>query len=117
MGRNKSYLNKFILRFNFKSFRIQSSKTKEKMNLFRIFYSCTSSNLNLWWFKNDFNLQAERFVDRKLDQADSALRKQQKKAKKWYHSLIGDENGVKLNELHIFLCAFTGGVAIGVASG
>lgn len=61
-------------------------------------------------------MQAERFVDRKLDQAEGALKKNQKKAKKWYSALIGDENGPKINNLHIFLCAFTGGVAIGLAS-
>lgn len=55
-------------------------------------------------------------VDRKLDQAESLLKKNQKKAKKWYSSLIGDETGPKINNLHIFLAAFTGGVFIGLAS-
>lgn len=62
-----------------------------------------------------FLLQAERFIDRKLDRAEDLLLRKQKKAKKWYSSLIGDENGVKLNELHIFIGAFVGGLAIGVA--
>ena len=60
-------------------------------------------------------LQAERFVDRKIDQAEDALKKKQKKAKKWYSSLIGDETGPKINDLHVFLIAFAGGVAIGSA--
>lgn len=68
-------------------------------------------------FFSSYLLQAERYVDRKIEKADNALRNKQNKAKKWYHSFLGDETGVKLNELHIFLCAFTGGVAIGVASG
>lgn len=54
-------------------------------------------------------------MDRKLDQAEDALKKNQRKAKKWYSNLIGDENGPKINNLHIFLMAFTGGVAIGLA--
>lgn len=62
------------------------------------------------------HLQAERFVDRKLDQAESALKKKQKKVKKWYSGLIGDESGPKINDLHIFIGAFIGGVALGIAS-
>lgn len=64
-----------------------------------------------------FSFQAERFVDRKLDQAESAMKKNQQKAKKWYSSLIGDEHGPKINNLHVFLFAFTGGVAIGLVTG
>lgn len=59
--------------------------------------------------------QAERFVDRKIDQAENAMKKGQKKANKWYTTLIGDETGPKINNLHIFLMSFTGGVAIGLA--
>lgn len=61
------------------------------------------------------NLQADRFIDRKLDQAESALKKKSKKAKKWYSAFIGDENGPKINELHIFVGAFIGGYFIGAA--
>uniref|UniRef100_A0A182NB25 glutaryl-CoA dehydrogenase (ETF) n=1 Tax=Anopheles dirus TaxID=7168 RepID=A0A182NB25_9DIPT len=60
--------------------------------------------------------KAERFVDRKLNQAEDALNKRSKKAKKWYTNLIGDESGCKVNDLHIFLCAFAAGVALGVAA-
>lgn len=63
-----------------------------------------------------FSLQAERFVDRKLNQAEDVLNKRTKKAKKWYTNLIGDETGCKVNDLHIFLCAFAAGVAIGVGT-
>jgi len=59
--------------------------------------------------------KAERFVDRKLDQAESALKKKSLKAKKWYSTLIGDESGPKINEFHIFLGAFVGGYALGVS--
>lgn len=60
--------------------------------------------------------QAERYVDRKIDQAENVMKKGQKKAKKWYSGFIGDESGPKINNLHIFLMGFTGGVAIGLAS-
>lgn len=63
-----------------------------------------------------FYSQAERFVDRKLEQAEGTLKKSQKKAKKWYAAFIGDDSGPKINNLHIFLLGFTGGVAIGLAS-
>lgn len=62
-----------------------------------------------------YNLQAERYVDRKMDQAESALKKKSLKAKKWYSALIGDENGPKINEFHIFLGAFIGGYFIGAS--
>lgn len=61
------------------------------------------------------NLQAERYVDRKLDQAESSLKKKSQKARKWYSAFIGDENGVKINEFHIFLGAFVGGYFIGAS--
>lgn len=60
--------------------------------------------------------QAERYVDRQIDQAENVMKKGQKKAKKWYTGLIGDDSGPKINNLHIFLLSFTGGVAIGLAS-
>lgn len=75
-----------------------------------------SNVLNIISFLLFFDLQAERFVDRKLDQAESALKKKQRKAIKWYSSLIGDENGPKINDLHLFVGAFLGGVAIGIAT-
>ncbi|XP_030384455.1 FUN14 domain-containing protein 1A [Scaptodrosophila lebanonensis] len=60
--------------------------------------------------------KAERFVDRKLDEAESLLQSKTSKAKKWYTKLIGDDNGPKINDLHIFLTGFVGGVALGVAT-
>lgn len=52
--------------------------------------------------------KAERFVDRKIDRID-------RKSRKWYSKLIGDENGARVNDLHIFLTAFIGGAVVGVA--
>lgn len=61
-------------------------------------------------------LQADRYLDRKLDQAENLLKKKGKSARKWYSKLIGDENGAKLNELHIFMLSFAAGVAIGIGT-
>lgn len=63
-----------------------------------------------------FELQADRFIDRKLDKAENMLNRGEKKAKKWYSRLIGDENGPRINDLHIFVTAFVGGVVLGVAT-
>lgn len=60
-------------------------------------------------------LQAERYVDRKIDQAEGVLKKNQKKAINWYATLLGDDSGPKINNFHIFLFGFTGGAAIGLA--
>ncbi|XP_030748371.1 FUN14 domain-containing protein 2 isoform X1 [Sitophilus oryzae] len=58
--------------------------------------------------------KAERYVDRKADQAVSKVKKGQQKAKKWYSSFTGDE--CKLKEVHIFIVSFAAGVAIGIGS-
>lgn len=60
--------------------------------------------------------QADRFVDRKLNQAEDILKKKQKSAKKWYSNMIGDANGPKLNEFHIFVISFAAGVALGIGT-
>jgi FUN14 domain-containing protein 1 len=44
------------------------------------------------------------------------LKAKGKKAKKWYSNLIGDSNGPKLNELHIFVISFAAGVALGLGT-
>lgn len=62
-------------------------------------------------------MQTERYLDRKLDKAENQLRGKSLKVKKWYAKYIGDEDGAKVNDLHIFLTAFVGGIALGIASG
>jgi len=62
-------------------------------------------------------LQTERYVDNQLDRAESLLTRNGKKVAKWYTKLIGDEEGPKVNDLHIFLASFFGGVALGIATG
>ncbi|KAG5889728.1 hypothetical protein JTB14_010202 [Gonioctena quinquepunctata] len=55
--------------------------------------------------------KTERFIDKKLDQAEDKLKKGQTKVKKWYS---GGE--WKLQEVHIFLVSFVAGVAIGIGT-
>lgn len=66
--------------------------------------------------KKSFYFQAERYLDRKSQQIEDKLKKSSKKARKWYTNLIGDENGPKINELHIFMFSFVAGMALGVGS-
>ncbi|XP_014246683.1 FUN14 domain-containing protein 2-like isoform X2 [Cimex lectularius] len=62
--------------------------------------------------------KVERFVDRKLDKVESALKKKERKAKTWYHrNVLGDEAYFAFQEIHVFLACFVAGLALGVASG
>lgn len=74
------------------------------------FLNCFRTLLTFCIFK------ADRFVDRKLDQVESLLNKKQKSVKKWYSNFIGDANGPKLNELHIFVISFAAGIALGLGT-
>lgn len=68
------------------------------------------------FFSTTFIFQADRYLDRKLDQAEDLMKKKQKNAKKWYSNFIGDKDGPKLNEFHIFVISFAAGIALGVGS-
>ncbi|KAF7286974.1 hypothetical protein GWI33_002818 [Rhynchophorus ferrugineus] len=57
---------------------------------------------------------AERFVDRKINQAEDKLKKNQKKAKNWFSRFSGEE--CKLQDVHIFIMSFAAGIAIGIGS-
>ncbi|XP_018325535.1 FUN14 domain-containing protein 1 isoform X1 [Agrilus planipennis] len=57
----------------------------------------------------------ERYVDRKIDKAEDILKKKQKTAKRWYTSIIGEEEW-KLKEIHIFCVSFIAGLALGVGT-
>lgn len=61
-------------------------------------------------------LQAERFIDRKLNQAEKNIRKQQSKAKRWYSGLLGEESNLQLTDAQIFIISFVAGLALGVAT-
>lgn len=52
-------------------------------------------------------------MDRKLDKAETLLKKQEAKTKKWYHGITGDEH-YRATETHVFLASFIAGLAIGL---
>ncbi|XP_030556646.1 FUN14 domain-containing protein 1 isoform X2 [Drosophila novamexicana] len=61
--------------------------------------------------------KTERYLDRKLDKAEDKLKGKTIKVRKWYAKYIGDEEGPKINDLHIFITSFIGGIALGIATG
>lgn len=61
--------------------------------------------------------QMERYVDKKLDKAEELLRKKERKAKRWFNRLSGDEDEFVFQEIHVFLASYLIGIAIGITSG
>ncbi|CAH0562430.1 unnamed protein product [Brassicogethes aeneus] len=59
--------------------------------------------------------KAERFIDRKIDQAEDKLKKNKGKAKRWYSNILGEEK-YEVKESHIFLISFVAGIAIGIGT-
>jgi FUN14 domain-containing protein 1 len=59
----------------------------------------------------------ERFVNRKLDKAEAALKKRERKVRSWYQVFINGEEDSYINEMHIFMASFVAGMAIGVLTG
>lgn len=57
----------------------------------------------------------ERYVDRKVDKAEELVKDRKAKAKRWYSSVTGNNDG-KLKEIHIFLMSFAAGIALGIAT-
>lgn len=55
-------------------------------------------------------------MDRKIDKAEDLLKKKEKKAKKWFNNVTGDDH-YKATETHIFLTSFVAGMAIGLLCG
>uniref|UniRef100_A0A1B0GGW4 Uncharacterized protein n=1 Tax=Lutzomyia longipalpis TaxID=7200 RepID=A0A1B0GGW4_LUTLO len=81
--------------------------------------------INVNW--NKVNAKVDKLADkveetvtgegpRWVDKAEDLLKQQQKKTRKWYSALIGDENGCRLNDFHIFLGAFAAGIVLGVGT-
>lgn len=63
-----------------------------------------------------FFWQVERFVDRKVDNAEGLIKNRQQKAKTWYNSFTGKPDFV-VKEIHIFVVSFVAGMAVGVVCG
>lgn len=62
-------------------------------------------------------LQVERYVDRKLDKAETILKKKERKAKIWFNKITNNEDDIVFHEIHVFLASFIAGIAMGIISG
>lgn len=60
--------------------------------------------------------KVERYVDRKMDKAEDALKKTQRKGRRWYHSIVDEEDPFQIKEIHIFLASFVVGLAVGMVT-
>ncbi|XP_060849795.1 FUN14 domain-containing protein 1-like isoform X1 [Rhopalosiphum padi] len=58
-----------------------------------------------------------RFVDKKLDKAEDLLRKKERKAKRWFHRISGDEDEFVFEEIHVFLASYLVGLFLGISCG
>jgi len=61
--------------------------------------------------------QMGRFVDKKLDKAEDLLRKKERKAKRWFNRLSGDEDEFVFEEIHVFLASYLVGLVLGISCG
>jgi FUN14 domain-containing protein 1 len=61
--------------------------------------------------------QVGRYVDKKLDKAEDLLRKKERKAKRWFNRLAGDEDEFVFEEIHVFLVSYLIGLALGISCG
>lgn len=61
--------------------------------------------------------KVERFVDRKLDKAETLLKKKERKARRWYHRVVYDEEPFIFQEIHVFMASFIAGMAFGIVFG
>ncbi|KAI5711457.1 hypothetical protein M8J75_000525 [Diaphorina citri] len=61
--------------------------------------------------------QVERFVDKKMDKAETLLKKKERKAKRWFYRNMYDEDPIIFEEFHVFLASFVAGMAFGMALG
>jgi len=57
-------------------------------------------------------VQVERKVERGAGKVDSALKRGQRKAKRWYHSFVYDEEDFQFTKAHVFWAAFSVGLAL-----
>jgi len=61
--------------------------------------------------------QVGRFVDKKLDKAENLLRKKERKAKRWFNRISGDEDEFVFEEIHVFLASYLVGLVLGMSCG
>lgn len=58
-----------------------------------------------------------RYVDKKLDKAEDLLRTKERKAKRWFNRLAGDEDEFVFEEIHVFFASYLIGLALGISFG
>uniref|UniRef100_A0A8D8UPU4 FUN14 domain-containing protein 1B n=1 Tax=Cacopsylla melanoneura TaxID=428564 RepID=A0A8D8UPU4_9HEMI len=61
--------------------------------------------------------KVERYVDKKMDKAETLLKKKERKAKRWFYRNMCDEEPIIFEEFHVFLASFVAGLAFGMALG
>lgn len=61
--------------------------------------------------------QVGRYVDKKLDKAEDFMAQKERKAKRWFNRLSGDEDEFVFNETHVFLMSYLIGIAFGISCG
>lgn len=61
--------------------------------------------------------QVGRYVDKKLDKAEDFLTKKERKTKRWFNRLSGDEDEFTFEEIHVFLASYVVGIALGMSCG
>jgi len=59
----------------------------------------------------------ERYVDKKLDKAEDLLRTKERKAKRWFNRISGDEDDFVFEEIHVFLVSYLIGLTLGISFG
>lgn len=62
-------------------------------------------------------LQVGRYVDKKLDKAEDFIEKKERKAKRWFNKLNGNEDEFVFEEIHVFLASYVIGLALGISCG
>ncbi|XKL66664.1 hypothetical protein PGB90_010084 [Kerria lacca] len=60
--------------------------------------------------------KVEKFVDKKLDKAETLLKKKERKVKRWFCKAT-DEECFIFEEIHVFLASFLAGIAFGMTCG
>lgn len=69
------------------------------------------------YFHDMDQFQMGRYVDKKLDKAEDLLRKKERKAKRWFNRISGDEEEFVFEEIHVFLASYLIGLVLGLSFG
>lgn len=64
-----------------------------------------------------FFFQVEKYVDRKLDKAETLLKKKERKAKMWFNKMTNNDDDIIFHEIHVFMASFLAGITMGIIFG